>query len=221
MTRDGVSRSYILFSSDRRWRQWSRKDLSYAPNCEPTDQFGTDSFGSGCRLGNRFSTRFRLMFGATLYALRHPGFVRSVKTCDTALKGALSPRRITKTDDSTRWQITVSTVPLRLEVTEKIEPIPDMLAPPGGRRPRRPTRSLVVSLTAGYQQTATMSDKRGPRSSRKCPSIDSSRASCPWRFKVSCSPIRRLSYTWIMHTDHPSERWPCSADATSCVSKSV
>jgi multisubunit Na+/H+ antiporter MnhB subunit len=29
------------------------------------------------------------------------------------------------------------------------------------------------------------------------------------------------SITWIMHTNHPSERWPRSAEATSCVSKSV
>jgi hypothetical protein len=30
-----------------------------------------------------------------------------------------------------------------------------------------------------------------------------------------------LLITWIMHTNHPSERWPRSAEATSCVSKSV
>lgn len=87
-------------------------------------------------------------------------FVRAVKIYDAVLKEALSRGWIAKTD-SARWQITVSTVPPRLAVTENIEPIPGMLAPPGGRRPRRPTGSLVVSLTAGYQQTATISDKRG------------------------------------------------------------
>lgn len=98
-------------------------------------------------------------------------FVRAIKTYDAVLKEALSRGWITKTDDSARWQITVSTVQLRLAVTEKIEPIPGMLAPPGGRRPRRPTGSLVVSLTAGYQQTATISDKRGTQIESKLPSL--------------------------------------------------
>ena len=30
-----------------------------------------------------------------------------------------------------------------------------------------------------------------------------------------------FDYTWIMHRNQPSERWPRSAGATSCVSKSV
>ena len=98
-------------------------------------------------------------------------FVRAINTYDAVLKEALSRGWITKIADSARWQITVSTVPLRLAVTEKIEPIPGMLAPPGGRRPRRPTGSLVISLTAGYQQTATISDKRGTRIESKLPTL--------------------------------------------------
>lgn len=49
--------------------------------------------------------------------------------------------------------------------------MPGMLTPPGGRRPRRPTGSLVVSLTAGYQQTATISDKRGTQIESKLPTL--------------------------------------------------
>jgi hypothetical protein len=46
-----------------------------------------------------------------------------------------------------------------------------MLAPLEGRRPCRPTGALVVSLTAGYQQTATISDKRGTRIESKLPTL--------------------------------------------------
>ena len=51
-------------------------------------------------------------------------FVRAIKTYDAVLKEALSRDWITKADDSAHWQIVVSAVPLRLAVTERIEPIP-------------------------------------------------------------------------------------------------
>jgi hypothetical protein len=55
-------------------------------------------------------------------------FARVIKTYDAVLREALSRGWITKADDFARWQITVLTVQLRLAVTEKIEPIPGMLA---------------------------------------------------------------------------------------------
>jgi hypothetical protein len=54
--------------------------------------------------------------------------------------------------------------------------------------------------------------------------IRDSRRSAPPKTRSSTiyGPKRfQITDTWIMHTNHPSERWPRSAEATSCVSKSV
>jgi hypothetical protein len=59
-------------------------------------------------------------------------------------------------------RVLISGEQLDFIVEEKIEPIPGLLAAPGGRRPRRPTGNLQVTLGSGYN-TVTVSDKRGTR----------------------------------------------------------
>jgi hypothetical protein len=90
--------------------------------------------------------------------------VRSVVLCNAVLKGATKRGWMIKVGGSPGAHLCLSISGEQLDFTieEKTEPIPDLFAPPGGRRPRRPTGKLQLTLGAGYQKSS-MSDNRGTR----------------------------------------------------------
>jgi hypothetical protein len=90
--------------------------------------------------------------------------VRGVVLCNAVLKGATKRGWVIKAGGSpgAHLRVLISGEQLDFIVEEKIEPIPGLLAAPGGRRPRRPTGNLQVTLGSGYNKVS-VSDKRGTR----------------------------------------------------------
>jgi hypothetical protein len=89
---------------------------------------------------------------------------RGVVLCNAVLKGATKRGWMVKAGAPPGAYLRVSITGEQLDfiVEEKVEPIPDLRAAPGGRRPRRPTGNLQVTLGSGYHKVS-VSDKRGTR----------------------------------------------------------
>jgi hypothetical protein len=90
--------------------------------------------------------------------------VRAVALFNAVLKGATKRGWMVKAGASPGAHLRVSITGEEMDfiVEEKTEPIPGLLAAPGGRRPRRPTGNLQVTLGSGYHKVS-ISDKRGTR----------------------------------------------------------
>jgi hypothetical protein len=89
--------------------------------------------------------------------------LRGVKLCDAVLKGGTKRGWLIRTDGSpNRLRVSISGEQFDFVAEEITEPIPGHDAVPGGRRPRRPTGKMRLTLAAGYHKVST-ADKRGTR----------------------------------------------------------
>ena len=87
--------------------------------------------------------------------------LRGVALCDAVLKGGTKRGWLIQTNGSpNHLRVSISGEQFDFVVDEITEPIPGQSAAPGGRRPRRPTGKLRLSLGAGYEKASTP-DKRG------------------------------------------------------------
>ena len=96
--------------------------------------------------------------------------LRGIQAYDAVLRMAAERDWPLKISEGVVLRVSISSEPLELAVTEKTEPMLEVKVRPGERRPRRPTRALVVSLTAGYRNVM-ISDKRGTQVESKLPEL--------------------------------------------------